>query len=133
MKQKDTLVREREYPDLPEKPQQEDIHKTFESRIPEFFADELTNRELEDFLEHYDTCGMCRDELSIQYLIHAGLPRLETGEAFNLQKELGAYVRLQRGRLERRERRVKLTALYEVFTLAAFAAAVTACYVLGIV
>lgn len=124
---------EHEYSDLLQRPQQEDIHKTFESRIPEFFADELTNRELEDFLEHYDTCGMCRDELSIQYLIHAGLPRLETGEAFNLQKELGAYVRLQRGRLERRERRVKLTALYEVFTLAAFAAAVTACYVLGIV
>lgn len=100
---------------------------------PGFFADQLTNRELEDFLAHYDECRECRDELSIQYLIHTGLARLETGEVFNLQKELAAYVALERGRLFRRERNVKLTALYELFTLLAFAGAVAACYVLGIV
>lgn len=105
----------------------------FESQIPLFFADELTNRELEKFLDHYEVCADCRDELSVQYLIHAGLERLETGEAFNLQQELGNFVETQRTRLWRRDRRGKLTAAYEILTLTIFAVAVTACYVLGIV
>ena len=134
MKQKERKVWDLVFPDFPEREsEQENIHRAFEGKIPDFFADELTNRELEDFLAHYDECRECRDELSIQYLIHTGLARLETGEVFNLQKELAAYVALERGRLLRRERNVKLTALYELFTLLAFAGAVAACYVLGIV
>lgn len=118
---------------LPERTPDEDAHKVFESQIPLFFADELTNRELERFLDHYEVCSACQDELSVQYLIHAGLEKLETGEAFNLQKELGAFVETQRTRLWRRERNGKLTAAYEILTLTVFAAAVAACYVLGIV
>ena len=118
---------------LPERTPREDVHKVFESQIPLFFADELTNRELEKFLDHYEVCADCRDELSVQYLIHAGLERLETGEAFNLQQELGNFVETQRTRLWRRDRRGKLTAAYEILTLTIFAVAVTACYVLGIV
>ena len=134
MKQKERKVWDLVFPDFPEREsEQENIHRAFEGKIPDFFADQLTNRELEDFLAHYDEYRECRDELSIQYLIHTGLARLETGEVFNLQKELAAYVALERGRLFRRERNVKLTALYELFTLLAFAGAVAACYVLGIV
>ena len=104
-----------------------------EEMVSKYINHTLPLNDLEDFLEHYDECRECRDELSIQYLIHTGLARLETGEVFNLQKELAAYVALERGRLFRRERNVKLTALYELFTLLAFAGAVAACYVLGIV
>ena len=108
MKQKERKVWDLVFPDFPEREsEQENIHRAFEGKIPDFFADQLTNREL--------------------------LARLETGEVFNLQKELAAYVALERGRLFRRERNVKLTALYELFTLLAFAGAVAACYVLGIV
>lgn len=108
------------------------LHMKFEQQIPDFLADRLTNQRLESFLEHYDACRSCREELSVRYLIGEGLAKLETGEPFNLEKELSGYVQLERGRLRRREHFVQLAIGYEVLTLAVFAAAVVVSLVLGV-
>ena len=101
-------------------------HKQFEKQIPLFLEDRLANRALEAFLRHLDSCGSCQDELSIQFLVFAGMPKLETGETFNLQKELDADIQTERGRLRRREHLGAAAFILEVITLAAMVmAAVT--------
>ncbi len=96
-------------------------HLEFEMQIPDFLRDRLSNEELEQFLNHYDHCKDCKEELAVRYLIEEGLSRLETGEPFHLQKELGSYVALQKGRLARRLQFVRLTIVYEAITVLAFA------------
>ena len=76
--------------------------KSFEKMIPDFLEDRLSNRKLDEFLTHMDSCDDCREELSIQFLVFAGMPRLETGETFHLQRELSAAVESARTRLHRR-------------------------------
>ncbi len=56
--------------------------------IPSFIADELSFRELEQFMEHIDECESCKEELSIQFLVEVGLNSLEAGNTFDLQQEL---------------------------------------------
>ena len=56
--------------------------------IPAFIADELSHRELEQFMEHIEECENCREELSIQFLVEVGLNSLEAGNTFDLQEEL---------------------------------------------
>lgn len=99
-------------------------HKTFENEIPAFLADRLDNGQLQDFLRHYDSCQVCQDELYIQYLVKEGLPKLETGETFNLQKEVDGYIREERLHLFRRTRLRIYAITLEVITLAAYVAAV---------
>ncbi|MCM1038683.1 MAG: zf-HC2 domain-containing protein [Roseburia sp.] len=62
--------------------------KEEEKMIPAFLQDDLYGRELEEFIEHIETCPECREELSIQFLVSEGLERLEAGNNFNLQKAL---------------------------------------------
>lgn len=109
-----------------------DEHKEFEKNIPDFLSDRLENETLEDFLDHYDHCSECQDELSVRYLISTGLERLETGEPFHLQKELTSYVELERSRLGRRERFVHMVLTYEAITVLAFISALAASFVLGV-
>jgi hypothetical protein len=56
--------------------------------IPDFIEDKLEIQEIEELMKHIDHCGSCKEELSIQFLIHAGLIELEDGKSFNLQSEL---------------------------------------------
>lgn len=62
--------------------------KDTEKKIPYFLQDELDGSKLEEFVEHVATCPECKEELSIQFLVAEGLERLESGNNFNLQKEL---------------------------------------------
>lgn len=79
-------------------------HKSIEDQIPAFLEDTLGNDELDQFLEHLQVCAPCRDELSIQYLVSEGLPRIETGANFSLNEDLDAYIALENRRLNRRLR-----------------------------
>ncbi len=72
-----------------------------EKQIMEFLRGEMDNRTASGFLEHIRTCPNCREELSINFLVTAGLERLEEGEAFHLNKELSQ-------RLETAERQVRI-------------------------
>ncbi len=62
--------------------------KNTEKLIPNFLKGEMETRTARQFLEHIESCPVCREELSIQFLVLVGMERLEEGEAFNLNKEL---------------------------------------------
>ena len=62
--------------------------KEAEKNIPFFLQEELSGSELEEFLEHIESCPEGEEELTIQLLVTEGLERLETGNNFNLQDEL---------------------------------------------
>lgn len=62
--------------------------KDVEKLIPIFIKDELNYRELEQFIDHIETCPECKEEMSIQFLVTEGMVRLEDGSAFDLNWEL---------------------------------------------
>lgn len=99
-----------------------DEHRRFVLRIPEFFEDTLEDAELSEFLTHYDSCDECRDEMAIQFLIREGLARVESGTAFNFDKEMTGYVEAERERLLHREQLTRFTLVLELFTVLAFTA-----------
>ena len=63
--------------------------KEFEKLIPGFITKKLDYPTLKRFYEHVQQCGECREELDIQFLVQEGMQRLEEGNAFYLQAELG--------------------------------------------
>ena len=103
-----------------------DEHRLFISDIPAFFDDSLGDPELRNFLQHYDSCSECRDEVSIHYLIHEGLARVESGTAFNCEREMNEYLDAERTRLLRRECFTRLTFGVEIFTVVLFAVSIAA-------
>ena len=65
--------------------------KETERRISRFLANDLTGRELIQFIEHVESCESCKEELTIQYLSSEGIARLEEGKTFDLDRELTEY------------------------------------------
>ena len=43
------------------------------SKIDDYIENRLSGRELEEFLEHVETCKECYDELEIHYIIKVGM------------------------------------------------------------
>lgn len=66
--------------------------KEFERLIPDFIAGKLDFLTLERFNRHREECEECREELIIRFLVTEGIQRLEEGDAFDLQKELGQHI-----------------------------------------
>ncbi len=62
--------------------------KEVQKKIQDFIADELDNKDILAFIEHIRHCPDCKEELSIEFLVVTGLQRLDSAEAFDLQKEL---------------------------------------------
>lgn len=63
--------------------------REFERLIPGFLKRKLDYPTLKRFYEHRESCEECREELAIQFLVAEGIQRLEDGNAFDLQSELG--------------------------------------------
>ncbi len=62
--------------------------KEFEKRIPDFIERRMDYPDLKDFCDHMGSCGNCREELSISFLVSDGLQHLEEGDSFDFQREL---------------------------------------------
>ncbi|MBQ7839515.1 MAG: zf-HC2 domain-containing protein [Lachnospiraceae bacterium] len=62
--------------------------KQTEKLIPYFIKDEMDNYTKRQFLAHVEECPSCYEELSIQFLVSAGMQRLENGDTFDLNREL---------------------------------------------
>ena len=56
--------------------------------INRFLDDDLDTEELQDFIEHVQSCEECNEELTIAFLVKEGVARLENGSVFDLKKEL---------------------------------------------
>ena len=73
--------------------------KQEEKLILPFIRDTLDNRTKRQFLNHLDHCDQCLEELSIQFLVTTGMQRLENGDAFDLNRELGERIATERKHL----------------------------------
>ncbi len=62
--------------------------KQAEKVMLDFVRGEMDYKTLRAFDAHIQSCPSCHEELTIQFLVHVGLAKLEEGEAFDLQKSL---------------------------------------------
>lgn len=92
--------------------------KDFSGMISAFMNDTLDDAALRAFLDHYEACKNCREELEIQYLVGKAFNQMEKGEEINLFRDLPAYVEKERRLLENRVRLSRTAAILEAFTVA---------------
>ena len=71
--------------------------------IPAFLNDDLDTDELRGFIDHVESCSECREELTIEFLVKEGMVRLESGEVFDLGRELSARMQTANHALKVRE------------------------------
>lgn len=74
------------------------------AKIDAYINDNLSDRELEDFLEHIKGCPECYDELETYYTISVGMKYLEQEklESYNIPKMLKEDLREKECSLRRR-------------------------------
>lgn len=77
--------------------------KQFEKLIPHYIDGTMDYPTLKEFQAHMDACSSCMEDLSISFLVSDGLHRLESGDAFDLQKELKAKISEGLKRLHRND------------------------------
>ncbi len=71
--------------------------------IKPFLNDDLDTDDLRDFMTHIECCDECREELTIEFLVREGVKRLETGNVFDLHKELNGCMNTANKNLKMRE------------------------------
>lgn len=100
--------------------------KKFEGLIPEFVDKKLDYATTKLFLEHIKSCGQCKEELNIQFLVNEGLIRLEEGEAFDLQQEMQELLGQARKKVRMHERILKHGRFMEGIIMLAIAGVIAA-------
>lgn len=95
--------------------------KDIQKKIPQYLNDELSGKEILQFINHVDSCSACNEELSIQYLVLEGTARLEDGSGFDLNKELKAKLENSRADVRRRRKMNAIIYTMEVFAFFAIA------------
>lgn len=84
----------------------------------------LTDEQLEEFLEHIESCEACREELEIYFIVDVGIRQLDSGTgAYDIKGALETALELSRQRLYK----IKLWNMvrYAVNTLCAMSLLVT--------
>lgn len=105
--------------------------KDIDKSIALFLDDDLDNQQLNDFLDHIETCPECKEELTIQFLVRTGMQRLEDGNTFNLKEELDNLLRDAEKRLKGRRRLVHFSFLLQLFVLALAVVTVILAFAIG--
>ena len=62
--------------------------RTFESKIPAYIAGQLNMEEMQEFLEHLDSCREGYDELEITYSVMQGIRQLDSEDGDTTAKDL---------------------------------------------
>ena len=89
-----------------------------EKQIPDFLGREMDYFKMKRFTEHVETCGSCREELTIQFLIQEGMASLEDGDVFDLQSELEERMEEAHRRIRLNEGILRLGTMLEVLAMA---------------
>ena len=78
--------------------------KTAQQMITSYIKRELTDRELEGFIEHIRECKECYEELEIYFTIHFALQKLDEDKnvSYNIQKMLKDDLKASERRVHRR-------------------------------
>ena len=84
------------------------------SKIDSFINNTLPVREMEDFLEHIESCPECYDELETYYTITVGMKYLEEEklESYNIPKMLKEDLKQKEDFLRRRRLLTKTVVLF---------------------
>lgn len=98
--------------------------KEYEKLIPDYIEQRMDFQELKVFDEHTRSCQSCREELEIQFLVSAGMARLEEGDSFDLQRELKDRMDTAVRELHFHERMLKFGFSLEILIAAAILVAV---------
>lgn len=80
-------------------PEDEYSCKEYGRMIPAFVKKEQDWREAEKLLSHVAGCAVCREELSIQFLVEVGLSRLEAGGNFDISREMDIAIEQEEHRI----------------------------------
>ncbi len=93
-----------------------------EKKIADFIDRKLDSKDTLAFVKHVQLCDKCKEEFSIEFLVVNGLRKLDSAEAFDLQRELEELISSSVEWAEGRKR------LYREITLFAIFAAMIAGY-----
>ncbi|MEY8351942.1 zf-HC2 domain-containing protein [Lachnospiraceae bacterium 54-53] len=75
--------------------------KEVERLVMPYINDELTDEELQEFLEHMESCPNCREELEIYFTVDVGIRQLDSEAGnYNIKGALEAAVEQSRQRLQ---------------------------------
>ena len=83
-------------------------------RLPSFAPPLYSLRE---FLEHYDKCENCREEVEIQYLVSRAFDHRKEKEVINLSRDLPALVEKERSSMVFRSRLGYTAYTLEILTI----------------
>lgn len=73
-----------------------------EQMVTPYINDELTGDEMEEFLDHIETCKNCREELEIYFMVDVGLKQLDHGSgAFDIAGDLERKIEDSYGKISR--------------------------------
>lgn len=71
-----------------------------EALVIPYIRNQLSDEELEGFLEHIEECANCREELEIYYTVEIGIRQLDTDTgSYNIKGALEAALTASRQRL----------------------------------
>lgn len=87
--------------------------KEFEKSVPDFVNKKMNFVKTKQFIEHLNSCPVCKEELDIQYLIDEGLVRLEDGLTFDLQKEISELIKESEKKVRFHEKHLKFGKIVE--------------------
>lgn len=93
--------------------------KDTDKMIPLFLTDQLTNNDLDKFLDHVNKCNECMEELTIQYLVMIGASILEEGKSFDLREALKQLLTDANKRVKRWKTLYVLSYVAEALTIVA--------------
>jgi len=91
--------------------------KEFEKMIPDFFERKMDFLTLNQFNQHMKECPDCKEELTIRFLVTEGIQRLEEGDAFDLQKELGQHLEESERKIKKNKHFLRVGELFELLAI----------------
>ncbi len=97
-----------------------------EKNIPQFIERNLDYKDTIAFLEHVNKCPACKEELSIEFLVVNGLKKLDSAEAFDLQKDLNSLMKESSEWAEKKKRTRREVVMFGIFVV------LVACYVIAL-
>lgn len=80
--------------------------REFENNIRSFIKDQLPDEKYYSFIEHYDKCSECKEELEILYLVHRTINVDDPDNfSFNLKEQLEKHIKEVEDKVYRRYKR----------------------------
>lgn len=67
-----------------------------QNQITPFINDELTIKELDEFIHHVDTCSECKEELEVYYALLTAMKQLDENESLSSDYSMELSTKLQK-------------------------------------